>query len=209
MKKDRYTSSAFTLIELIVAITIFGLIMISVMSIFILSSQMSGKIELTRVMQENMKNALEDIAESVRKGDITDVVNTPNACGSFSEGIWNKLCIWNINASEVRYTLWNKNALWDWSPLTDPSICIDNYAETSDSICRILKKTASGDFIPLTNSLVAFEKLEFSLHNTDIPRVTITLTIRPAYGRGVTPQFVKMSKMYIQTTLSERAIVTE
>lgn len=41
MRISRNTLSAFTLIELIVAITIFGIIMISVMSIFTLSSQMS------------------------------------------------------------------------------------------------------------------------------------------------------------------------
>jgi len=75
MNKNIITYSGFTLIELIVAITIFSMIMISVLSIFILSSQMSSTIELTRVMQENVKNSFEDIAESVRKNDITDVTD--------------------------------------------------------------------------------------------------------------------------------------
>lgn len=208
MRTYKNTSSGFTLIELIVAITIFGMIMISVMSIFVLSSQVSAKIELTRAMQENMKNALEDIAESVRKGDITDVTDIWGSCSSFTA--WkqgNKLC---LTAAEwdTEYTLWNKDT-GVWLPLSNVADCVDNYAETADSICRILKKTSSWDFIPLTNNLIAFEGLEFSLHNTDIPRVTVRLTARPTYKKWVTPQLVKVSRVHIQTTLSERAIITQ
>jgi len=63
MKKNTHTSSAFTLIELIVAISIFAVIMVSVMSIFLFSSQMSARVEIQRTMQENIKNVMEDIAE--------------------------------------------------------------------------------------------------------------------------------------------------
>jgi len=63
MKKHNSTYSAFTLIELIVAISIFGIIMISVMSIFLFSSQMSARVEIQRIMQENIKNVVEDISE--------------------------------------------------------------------------------------------------------------------------------------------------
>jgi hypothetical protein len=46
---------------------IFGIMMISVMSIFLFSSQMSSRVEINRVMQENIKNVIEDISENVRK----------------------------------------------------------------------------------------------------------------------------------------------
>jgi len=58
------------LIELIVAITIFALIMVSVISVFIFSSSLSQKIEINRVMQENIKNVVETIAEDVRQNKI-------------------------------------------------------------------------------------------------------------------------------------------
>jgi len=41
--------------------------MISVIAIFLFSSQMSTRVELNRLMQENIKNVFEDIAENVRK----------------------------------------------------------------------------------------------------------------------------------------------
>jgi len=41
--------------------------MVAVISIFLFSSQMSARVELNRLMQENIKNVVEDIAEEVRK----------------------------------------------------------------------------------------------------------------------------------------------
>jgi len=80
--KNTISHKAFTLIELIVSITIFGIIMISVMSIFIFSSQMSQRVELNRLMQENIKSVVEDIAEELRKGEILDVSSTTlHDCG--------------------------------------------------------------------------------------------------------------------------------
>jgi hypothetical protein len=54
---------------------IFGIMMISVMSIFLFSSQMSARVEINRVMQENIKNVVEDIAENIRKNGIDGVRN--------------------------------------------------------------------------------------------------------------------------------------
>jgi hypothetical protein len=49
---------------------IFGIMMISVMSIFLFSSQMSARVELNRALQENIKNVVENIAEDIRKSGI-------------------------------------------------------------------------------------------------------------------------------------------
>jgi prepilin-type N-terminal cleavage/methylation domain-containing protein len=63
MKKN----TAFTLVEVIVAITILSIIMISVLVVFISGSDVSAKIDIQRGMQENIKNIVETIAEDVRK----------------------------------------------------------------------------------------------------------------------------------------------
>jgi prepilin-type N-terminal cleavage/methylation domain-containing protein len=57
---------AFTLIEVIVAITIFSIILISVMSIYITSTDINLKTDITRALQQNVKSAVEVIAEDVR-----------------------------------------------------------------------------------------------------------------------------------------------
>ena len=68
MKHTSYIQKpvGFTLIELIVAITLFSIVMVSVFSIFIFASDLSGRIEINRLMQENTKNVVETITEDIR-----------------------------------------------------------------------------------------------------------------------------------------------
>jgi prepilin-type N-terminal cleavage/methylation domain-containing protein len=84
MKKIKIDIPAFTLIEIIIAMSIFGIIMVSVLSIFLFSSQMSTRVEMNRIMQENIKNVTEDIAENIRKSNLSDVIpdNLANSCST-------------------------------------------------------------------------------------------------------------------------------
>jgi prepilin-type N-terminal cleavage/methylation domain-containing protein len=52
---------AFTLIEVIVSITIFSIIMISIIAIYILSSDTSAKSDINRAMHENLKSVITEI----------------------------------------------------------------------------------------------------------------------------------------------------
>jgi len=101
MKKNRFihTPKGFTLIELIVSITLFSIIMVSVMSIFLFSSRLWGKIEINRVMQQNTKNMIETIAEDVRKNGIVWV----------SSAIWNSCSMplsWNSIGTKLCTGSW-------------------------------------------------------------------------------------------------------
>ena len=49
MKNFKNLNSWFTLVEVIVAVTIFSIIMISVMFIFVNSTQLSMKVDINRV----------------------------------------------------------------------------------------------------------------------------------------------------------------
>jgi prepilin-type N-terminal cleavage/methylation domain-containing protein len=75
MKKNPTNTAAFTLIEIIIAMSIFGIMMISVLSIFLFSSQMSTRVEMNRIMQENIKNVTQDIAENIRKSSLANVIH--------------------------------------------------------------------------------------------------------------------------------------
>jgi prepilin-type N-terminal cleavage/methylation domain-containing protein len=59
--------NAFTLIEVLVSITIFSIMMISVISIYIISTDITLKSDINRIMQENLKNVSNKIAEDIRK----------------------------------------------------------------------------------------------------------------------------------------------
>ena len=207
----------FTLIELIVSIAIFGIMMISVMSIFLFSTQMSSRVELNRVMQENIKNVMEDIAENIRKWEITwwTISTTcPPSTLNASFTPFDRLCLQDVDNNLVEYFIWNKNiATGDWTPVTNISDCenfvkvADGKTENQDNICRVIKTQGTERF-PLTNSFVAIEKLDFYITNDKMPKVTISMTIRPAIRKWVAPDLVKLSVVQVQTTLSKRLIET-
>lgn len=203
----RYSSfSGFTLIELIVSITIFSVIMVSVMAIFLFASQMSTRVELNRTMQENIKNVLEDIAEQVRSSGIEGVATELDATCKKSPDMmsahkWTQLC---INGG-TRYVLGTQNAgsgVWERSSdiLGD---CWD-----IDDICHILKRDSLWDYYPLTNSFLNFERLDFYISNTKLPQVSITLVARPSYKKGLSIDIIENNTISVQTTLGQRLIET-
>jgi len=54
-------------VEIMVALTIFSIIMVSVMSIYIVSSETTYNSEISRAMQENVKNVYMEISEDIIK----------------------------------------------------------------------------------------------------------------------------------------------
>lgn len=214
--KTKIVHSWFTLVEVIVSVTIFGIIMVSVVSIFLFSSQMSQRVELNRLMQENIKSVVEDIAEEVRKGNLVDVsADSLHDCStSFtSSDTWNKLCLeWPIN-----YMLGYRNPSWQWVRVDNPSDCSNYFkpslgidkVENDDTICRVIKNVGAGDYYPLTNSFVAVEKLSFVLTNEKLPKVSIFMTLRPAYKKWLKSEIIDANRIEIQTTVTERLIETD
>jgi len=66
MKNYNNQIRAFTLIEIIVSITILSIVMVSVFAIFFLVSDLSNKTDINRLIQENVKTITETIAEDIR-----------------------------------------------------------------------------------------------------------------------------------------------
>jgi len=187
---------AFTLVEILVAMTIFSIIMISVFMIFASASSISLKIDLTRAMQENTKNIVETIAKDLREQSLSWVSVVWGAC---TTGSWDWLCFENNS-----YFLAKKDG--------------DDFTRVENSNCSDIKnncyivKSFSWSNIPLTNSLVAIKDLEFSVYGSwieDIPRVVMKYTIQPAVRKWVNSSLIKESKINVQTTLSDRFIKTK
>lgn len=60
-------AKAFTLIELIVSITILSVILLSVFEIYNNILQVNKRLEVMRVVQENVRNITEQIASDIRE----------------------------------------------------------------------------------------------------------------------------------------------
>ncbi len=179
---------AFTLIEIIVAITITSMVLISIVQIFIFSWMFAKKIDSSRMMQENIKNFTEIIAEDVRNNWI-DLTNT---------GSKETLKTWTWT-NKTEYYLSNNS--WSLIKVSDYSYCKDIKKES----CFLVRKKGS-EVEPLINSHIAFENLNFDIswNGKDIPKVTMNFTIRPAIKKWLSSKKVKKAKIIMQTTFSER-----
>lgn len=200
----KYTKlQAFTLIELVVSITILSLIMVSVLTLFLFSSQMSTIVEVNRVMQENIKNVMEDIAEGVRKNAIAGYGDVDGLSCNFPSA-------WDMTPSESLcignniYTIWNMNPAGVWVSVPSTS-CVWEI----DNPCRVLKKERGSAYFPLTNGFVAFQELGFIISNPDMPKVTVQFKIQAAAKKWIASSMLEKNTISIQSTFSHRLINTQ
>ncbi len=189
MKKTN--TRAFTLVEMIVSITILSLIMISLIAVYVITSDVALRSEINRAMQENLKTATEQISEDLRNNKLTWVSSNINSCSFnalpefYTE--WTKLC-----TSENSYYL-AKNGV----RVIDVSSC-DELQEHC-----VLYKERKG---PITNSRVSVKDLKFTVSTVYEDKVTISMLLQPAAGKGYKPSLIKDNTIRFQTTISARSL---
>jgi len=182
----------FTLIEIIVAITMFMVVMISVMQIFWVSSALTNRVDINRQVQENIKNITESISWDVRN-------------------YW----VWQSWIEADIYE-WNK---WNWLKIGDIKYYISNDDQTLNRISDIEQCSTDLSFncflvkddwgkSKLTNSWVAIEKIEYTILWNSNKRIVINLIMRPSSRKWVPINLIKNSKIIFQTTISERFVRT-
>ena len=193
---------AFTLIEIIVSITILSIIIISVVTVYITASDISLKSEINRLMQENIKNAVEIIAEDIRingaiwvANEIPDTNCTTLWLEEWFYEKWTKLC----TESGIEYYLAKQNNLWDW-------VRADNvYCKELKNHCIIVRKIAHGGSLdPMTNSFVSVKFLQFSVTLEPVSKVTINMVMQPSIKKWVRVDLIKENELIFQTTVSNR-----
>ncbi len=193
MKKN---NTWFTLIELIVSVSILSIIMISVFMIFALSADLNNKTDISRAMQENVKNIVETIAEDVRKQGKSLQISSSTGLGEcrFPEKTYlsgTTLCIWNN-----RYYL-AKLDLEQWIKVT-------NYEECNEQTQCFIIKNSGNVVTQLSNSWVDFKNLTFYVARDGMNKVTLHLELQPSNKKWIKSSLIKDNKLILQTTLSER-----
>lgn len=198
LKHSIYYIRAFTLIEILVAITILSIIMISVFSIYITSVNISAKSDANRMLQENIKNVFSQISEDIRVNGLEWISKQiGNNCTLDGDNrnflVWNKLCTYSDNT----YFLGKKEILSNSYIRTDNTYCSDIKNQ-----CFILKNG-----VPLTNNLISVEKLDFIASNLDSKgskKVTMNVVLRPAKWKGVKNEYLETTRIQLQATTWER-----
>ncbi len=195
---------AFTLIELIVSMSIFSMMMISVISIFSLVSDINAKMDVNRVMQENTKQAIEVIAEEIRKSSWTWsiwIITKDWSCEDWSSNKWTSqyICVW-------------KKKIWLYSKNSNDTLISCNNEDKKCSLGINDYWLDNNEPVAITNSWVHIKNLEFSVANVSDstqPRVKINFQISPATGKWIKTAFIKNNVIDIQTTLSKRLYQSE
>ncbi len=192
MKKNIFW---FTLIELVVSITILSIIMVSVFTIFKLASDLNNKVDISRAMQENTKNIVETLAEDLRKNWSSWVNNDLiyNECKLSTTSnylSWSKLCIWNNSYYLAKIVGEN------WAR-------IENFNDCINKQCFLVVNNWSV-VTQLSNSWVWFKKLNFYISNSASKKVVINFELEPSKTKWINSNLIKENKMIFQTTLSER-----
>lgn len=149
-------------------------------------------------MQENVKNIVEDIAESVRKNGINIC---PMSWGSDCHNM--SVSTWKYSISDTLYSWTNKYYLWK-KVSTDTYVKVFHQSECEwvNNFCTFLKNGQH----PLSNQNVVLRNLEFYVSNDAIPKVTVRFAIEPAPKRWVPSKDLENSTLYFQTTITQRII---
>lgn len=188
----------FTLIELLVSISILWIVMVSVFAIFFLSNDLNNKIDVSRSLQENIKNITEIISDDVKRNWIIWVQNGNiwDKCDfDISQKFkrWMKICTKSLNDYYLA-----KDNFWTYTRVLDYKVeCSKEW-----SMC-VLVKNDWNSITPISNSWVEFKNFYVTLSwDEKLPLLNINFTLEPSSKKWIKPNLIKESKINFQTTIS-------
>ncbi len=227
---NRYIVSqrGFTLIELIVAITILGIVLVSVFQIYSNIIVMSKRLELARGLQENTRNITETIASDVRNGGIAfvcynsttvtplgcDGLQAPDYLGNGTDTLIlkgsSKSC---AESCFIQYYLAKET-------LATGEIACTPIDMAVPGTCYLTRRIVSTAGIPigiptrLSDPLTHISKLHFYLSGVDAQsfnsgvdtegKVTMTFVLALAPRQGLDPDLAARLIIPIQTTITQK-----
>jgi len=201
MKKIK-TNIWFTLIELIVAITLLSIIMLSIFVIYTNILNINKRLELSRVLQENSRNIMESLATEIREKWVDYSVYWEAWFESLDYS-WNwnwQLYIKSSSGSPTIYCMMKR-----WTAWVCESSCVTNTKQ-----CYLWKKDSN---IELNDERVEIKNLRFyiswkpnsSITNIDKEwKVTIIFDLKIADGKWLSKDLLKSSELHLQTTISTK-----
>jgi len=212
----------FTLIEIIIAVTILSFIMVSVFGIYSNIIALNKRLAVSRSLQENARNITEIIAKDIRENGIAFgcynhtaasssdcpwVAGNTEYAGSGSRVLITKVapadCPGGGSDCFVSYYLMHDNLA------SLPSMC-----QANDTDCYLWRELPDGQRIRITDKSVKLDNLKFFISgvdsktfasNTDSEgKVTLSFLLAPAAKQGLSTQIIESLTVPIQTTITEK-----
>lgn len=197
-------TSAFTLIELVVSVTILSIIMLSVFVVYSDLIQVNKRLEALRMVGEDMRTVTEKIASDVREKWI-----------DFTYYDWSSVertSAYSGSGNLVLAIQWGVRYYPMKDSLAGPTLCHESDLTNLATHCYIGREQW-GERIALTTANVRIEDIRFFFSGTSKDtatnlsnegKVTIVTSMGIEKKSGVSDAIVQNTHMRIQTTVSEK-----
>ena len=201
-------TSGFTLVEMVLATTIFAIMSVMVISIYIQTTNLSNRLKATRYLSESAREITERIAEDVRENWLSWSVNLMGSIywdGTSGYSQSGSELLWIGDGSKI-YLYGSKN----WSAINpcDPSPLKHCWLYVVKNWDFWWALNIVDSFIPEEEKKrVKIEDMKFFVSwdgNRSERKVTLVFTLALMPRIGVPSFSVSDSKLKVQTTISER-----
>lgn len=188
--KKFFNKSWFTLIEMVVSITILSIIMLSIFVIYKNIVYANKKLELDRIIQENSRNIMESLATEIREKWIN--YNYYSLLTEKLDYNWD----WN--------TILSINNSWEYCMQKQKNSCSKECYKDSKN-CYLWKMDSD---IRLSDENVSIKNLKFYISwdsaNQKEWKVTIVFDLWIAAGKWLNSEIIKNSSIHLQTTIGAK-----
>lgn len=222
----------FTLVEVIVAMTILSIVLVSVFEVYSNIVVMSKRLELDRGLQQNARTIVETIAKDIRDGGIAFECYRPNTTSPIG-------C--NSGPHDTQYSGSGTSLLvLRSSACTNPTDCYIQYYLAKPTatvgevacndvdaaipgLCYISRKMVSnglptGDLLRLSDAFTSVSQLRFYISGVSAEwfssqsdqegKVTLNFTIGLAPRQGLNSDMAKRTVIPVQTTITQKLYQT-
>lgn len=189
-KKDSLKSTGFTLIEILVSLTLLSIVIVVAVGLLATTNAQVRQTRQERRVMDNLTFSIEHLSRAISYGHdyaCSSVPGAPAASCSFSQGLW-----WDALTFQGVY-------LGTSTPIT-----YERLINTGTGRGYIARSIGSAAAISLTDNMVDIQELTFYVSHAEPygadpeqPRVTVVI-------RGISYASVTPKSFIIQTTLSQR-----
>lgn len=212
LNRISHSHRGFTLIELMIAMTIFAVMSTMVMSVYLNTMTTSRKLDLTRYMNETAREITEKLSEDVREKWIDMKTEFDQSPSGYL--FWTDQSDYTHSGTEF-LQIGNSWITYVYGSKTETGIrpCIGDIKINPNIHCGLYRITG-GNYDNLVDSFipddskkrVKIDSLRFYISGWDFTtkKVTLVMTLWLMPRSWVPASMLANTKLHIQTTISER-----